>query len=511
MSANPGNVSKSNPVERIVIVGGGSAGWMAAASICNATQSGCEVVLVESEKIGTIGVGEATIPYIKRLNRELGIEEAVFLRETKGSFKLGIEFINWKNDNHRYFHPFGRHGAEFDRVQMHHFWIKAQQEGLVKPFDEYSMCWGAAQLNRFEHPMPDPRNIRSTFDYAYHFDAGLYAQYLSKFALSKGCVRYEGIVVNVNQDSQSGLIKSIQLDSGQDIHGDFFIDCTGFRGVLIEQTLKTGYENWNHWLPANRAVAMACQHSEENFTPYTKSTARSAGWQWRIPLQHRVGNGFVYCSEYIEDELAAEKLIQSLEGNALTEPNFLRFETGRRRKFWNKNCLSLGLSAGFMEPLESTSLHLIHIGIARFLALFPSKGENWLSAEEYNRLTTLEYEWIRDFLILHYFANERKSGELWEYTRSMNIPESLKYKMDQFRSNGVLVSSGLELFSNPSWLAVYFGQGIMPQRYDPLVDIRKVDGVKYLKSIKGSIDEAAKVMPTHLQYLNKFVGVKPLN
>ena len=500
--------SQSNPVERIVIVGGGSAGWMAAAAVCNVVQSGCEVVLVESEKIGTVGVGEATIPYIKRLNRELGIEESVFLRETKGSFKLGIEFLNWRNDSHRYFHPFGRHGAEFDRVQLHHYWMKANQEESVEPFDEYSMCWGAAQRNRFEHPMSDPRNIRSTFDYAYHFDAGLYARLLCKYAQSKGCVRHEGIVVDVKQEGETGLIQSIVLDSGMEVHGDFFIDCTGFRGVLIEQTLKSGYESWRHWLPADRAVAVACQHSEENFTPYTRATARSAGWQWRIPLQHRVGNGFVYCSEYIEDERAAEKLLQSLEGPDLTTPNFLRFETGRRKKFWNKNCLSLGLSAGFMEPLESTSLHLIHIGIARFIALFPSKGENRLSAEEYNRLTTLEYEWIRDFLILHYFANDRKSGELWAYTRNMEIPDSLTYKMDQFKTNGVLVSSGLELFSNPSWLAVYFGQGIMPQRYDPLVDIRNVDGVKYLKSIKGSIDEAAEVMPSHTHYLSQLIGAK---
>lgn len=505
MKRNFNNTCESNPIERLVIVGGGSAGWMAAAAICNAVQSGCEVVLVESEQIGTIGVGEATIPYIKRLNRELGIEESVFLRETKGSFKLGIEFINWKNDNHRYFHPFGRHGAEFDRVQLHHYWIKAQREGQAESFDEYSMCWGAAKRHRFEHPMSDPRNIRSTFDYAYHFDAGRYAQFLSKYAQSKGCKRHEGIVVDVTQDNVSGLIESITLDNGTKIDGDFFIDCTGFRGVLIEQTLKTGYENWSHWLPADRAVAVACEHSEENFTPYTKATARSAGWQWRIPLQHRVGNGFVYCSNYIEEQQAADELLSSLEGDVKTKPNFLKFVTGRRKKFWHKNCLSLGLSAGFMEPLESTSLHLIHIGIARFLALFPSKGENRLSSEEYNRLTALEYEWIRDFLILHYFANDRQTGELWSYTRNMEIPDSLKYKIDQFQMNGVLVSSGLELFSNPSWLAVYFGQGILPQRYDPLVDIRKVDGERYLKSIKGSIDEAAKVMPSHLKYLKQII------
>ncbi|MEO0712796.1 MAG: tryptophan halogenase family protein [Pseudomonadota bacterium] len=504
MQNQSANEHTSKPLDRIAIIGGGSAGWMAAAAICNAVNGGCEIVLVESEAIGTVGVGEATIPYIKRFNAELGIDERTFLRETKGSFKLGIEFVNWTKDSHRYFHPFGRYGADFDRVQFHHYWLKAAQDGLADPFEEYSMCWGAAKRGRFEHPMSDRRNIRSTFDYAYHFDAGLYARFLRRYAEARGCHRVEGKVVSVEQDSETGAIQSVTLEDGQAVAADFFIDCTGFRGLLIEGALGTGYEDWSHWLPADRAVTAACTHGGDGFTPYTRSTARDAGWQWRIPLRHRTGNGYVYCSQYTDDETATETLLSNLDNEALTDPRLLRFRTGRRNKFWNKNCLAIGLSAGFMEPLESTSLHLIHIGIARFLALFPSKGDNTLSEQEYNRLTAEEYEWIRDFLILHYKANSRTQGDLWRYVRNMPIPEALTYKVEQFQKNGRLVSSGLELFANPSWLAVFLGQGIYPERYDPLTDLRGVDGSQYLPGIRKAIDEAAEAMPSHADYIARY-------
>ncbi len=498
--------ASSEALRKLVIVGGGSAGWMAAAAISNTVRGGCEIVLVESEEIGTVGVGEATIPYIRRFNADLGIDEATFIRETQGSFKLGIEFVNWTTDNHRYFHPFGTFGAEFDKVPLWQHWRKVHGEGQADALEEYSMCWGAAKAGRFEHPMTDRRNIRSTFDYAYHFDATLYARFLRRYAEARGVKRVEGRVGHVELDGETGFIESLTLEDGQTIAGDFFIDCTGFRGILIEQMLKTGYEDWSHWLPCDRAVAVPCETGGDGFTPYTRSTARPAGWQWRIPLQHRTGNGHVYSSRFMEQGTATDILMSNLDGPALAEPRHLQFTTGRRKRFWNRNCVAIGLSAGFMEPLESTSLHLIHIGIARFLALWPNRDASPLSAAEYNRLTGEEYEWIRDFLILHYHANSRTEGELWRYVREMEIPDNLAWKLEQFRHNGRLVSPGQELFTNPSWLAVLIGQDVMPERYDTLLDLRDVDGAKYLAGIRNAIGEAAQVMPTHAEFVSRLVG-----
>lgn len=496
-----GQDKAAQPVKSIVIVGGGSAGWMAAAAISNATKGQCKIQLVESEAIGTVGVGEATIPYIKRFNAELGIDEATFVRETQGSFKLGIEFVNWTRNDHRYFHPFGQFGAQFDSVPLYQYWLKARQTGEVAELEEFSMCWGAAKAGKFSPPTKDSRNIQSTFDYAYHFDAGLYAKFLRGYAEQRGVTRHEGKVSDVTVDPQTGFVQSVQLEDGRTISGEFFIDCSGFRGLLTEQTLKTGYEDWTHWLPCDRAMAVPCEHGGDGFIPYTRSTARTAGWQWRIPLQHRTGNGYVYCSRHLNDDEAAQTLLDNLDGKALADPRPLRFTTGRRKKFWNGNVVAIGLAAGFLEPLESTSLHLIHIGIMRFLALFPHTDGSPLSQEEYNRLTTEEYEWIRDFLILHYWANARTDGELWRECREMSLPESLKYKIDQFQENGRLVSTGLELFTNPSWLAVFLGQAVMPKRYDPLVDLRGVDGPRYLAGIQRAITEAASGMPSHADFV----------
>lgn len=493
-------------IRKLVICGGGSAGWMAAAAISNALKGACEITLIESDAIGTVGVGEATIPYIKGFNRELGIDEATFLRETNGSFKLGIEFVDWHRPGHSYFHPFGTYGADFDRAPLYQYWRKAHALGEAGELQDYSMCWGAARRNKFRHPLSDRRNIQSTFDYAYHFDATLYAAFLRKFSEAQGVKRVEGKIEQVALHPETGFIESVSLGGGRTIQADFFIDCTGFRGVLIEGAMETGYEDWSHWLPCNRAVTAPCETGGDGFTPYTRATAREAGWQWRIPLQHRTGNGHVYCSDYISDEAAADMLLANLDGPALADPRFLKFVTGRRKQFWNKNCLAIGLAAGFMEPLESTSLHLIHIAITRFLALFPLQDASPLSAQEFNRLTHEEYEWIRDFLILHYVANDRKGGELWRYCREMSIPEPLQYKIDQFRQNGRMVSAGPELFANPSWLAVFIGQGVYPERYDPLVDLRGVDGTRYLKGIKAAIDESAAEMPTHADYVARLVA-----
>ena len=402
----------SEPLRHIAVIGGGSAGWMAAASLANALQGECRITLVESDAIGTVGVGEATIPPIKLFNNRLGIAENDFIRATQGSFKLGIQFIDWGRKGHAYFHPFGPFGADFDMVPLHHYWLREREAGDSTSLDEYSMAWAAASRNRFDRPARDPRMVQSTFDYAYHFDAGMYAAYLRRYAEQRGVVRVEGRIESVARDAESGRIARVSLEDGQTIEAEFWLDCTGFRGLLIEDTLATGYEDWTHWLPCDRAAAVQCTHGGE-FTPYTRSTARAAGWQWRIPLQHRIGNGYVHCSEFISEDEAAQVLLDNLDGEPITDPRILRFKTGRRKKFWNSNCVAIGLAAGFMEPLESTSLHLIQTGISRFLALFPDRGIDPLAVEEYNRLTTLEYETIRDFLILHYHATERDDTELW--------------------------------------------------------------------------------------------------
>ncbi len=489
------------PLKSIVIVGGGSAGWMTAAALSQAVGQSCTITLVESEAIGTVGVGEATIPPIRHFNQRLGIDEATFVRETQGSFKLGIEFVDWGKLGHSYFHPFGQYGAEFDSVPFYHHWMREYLEGRVEgPIDDFSMCWAMAKAGKFAHPSPDRRLIQSTFDYAYHFDAGLYAAYLRRYAEARGVTRVEGKVVDVSLRGEDGFIEAVTLDSGARIEGEFFIDCSGFRGLLIEEALHAGYDNWQHWLPCDRAVAVPCEKGE--FTPYTRSTAREAGWQWRIPLQHRTGNGYVHCSQFISEDEAAETLLANLDGKPLADPRPLRFVTGKRRKFWEKNCVAIGLSAGFMEPLESTSLHLIQYGILRLLALLPDNAMSPLLAREYNAQTSREYELIRDFLILHYKACERDDSELWRYCAAMPIPDTLQYKIDHFRSSGMLVAESQELFANPSWIAVYLGQGIVPQRAPALASMRgDVPVAQRLQQVRQAMDEAVATMPTHGEFI----------
>jgi tryptophan halogenase len=498
------------PLKSIVIVGGGSAGWMTAAALAEAVGRSCAITLVESEAIGTVGVGEATIPPIRHFNARLGIDEATFVRETQGSFKLGIEFVNWGKLGHRYFHPFGQYGAEFDSVPFYHHWMREWLEGRIEgPIDDFSMCWAMARAGKFAHPSPDRRMIQSTFDYAYHFDAGLYAAFLRRYAEARGVVRREGKVVDVALRGEDGFIDAVTLDSGDRIAGEFFIDCSGFRGLLIEEALQTGYDNWQHWLPCDRAVAVPCERGE--FTPYTRSTARSAGWQWRIPLQHRTGNGYVHCSQFISADEAARTLLDNLDGKALADPRPLSFVTGKRRKFWDKNCVAIGLSAGFMEPLESTSLHLIQYGILRLLALLPDSAMSPLLAREYNAQTSREYELIRDFLILHYKASERDDSELWRYCAAMPIPDSLQYKIDHFRTHGMLVADGQELFANPSWIAVYLGQGITPRQAPALSRMRPgVPVAERMAQIAQAMEAAVAAMPEHGEFIARHCPAPPL-
>jgi tryptophan 7-halogenase len=495
----------SNPdrhIRSIVIVGGGSAGWMTAAALSNSVQHNCTITLIESEEIGTVGVGEATIPAIRTFNNALGIDERDFVKATQGSFKLGIEFIDWGKLGNRYFHPFGTHGRPFDVVNPHHYWLRARAQGETSPLDEHSMAWQMAKSARFAPPNPDPRNVMSTFDYAYHFDAGLYARFLRQYAEKRGVVRIEGKIGSVQQDSETGYVSSVTMEDGRVFAADLFADCSGFRGLLIEGALQTGYEDWTHWLPCDRAVAMPCASAGE-LLPYTRSTAREAGWQWRIPLQHRTGNGYVYCSKYISDEDAAATLAANLDGEALGDPRPLRFTTGRRKKIWNKNVVAIGLSSGFLEPLESTSLHLIQAGISKLLAFFPDRDFDPLGTAEFNRIAEAEVERIRDFIILHYKLTVRDDAPLWRYCAAMDVPETLQLKIDNFRKYGRLIAREMDLFAPDSWLAVQVGQLNFPERTDPLADHRGIDGREWLGKLRAAMTTEASRVPKHSEFIDR--------
>jgi len=493
--------SDNKTIEKILIIGGGSAGWMTAAALSNSLNK-CQIELVESDNIPTVGVGEATIPPIKQFNHSLGIDERQFMAATQATFKLGIQFENWAIGNDSYFHPFGTFGADFDHIALHQYWLKEKIQGDTTPLDDYCMAWAAAKRNRFGKPAQDRRLVQSTMDYAYHFDAALYAEFLRNYSERKGVSRTIGTVKAANKDPENGYVTSVLLENGRQLEADFFIDCSGFKGLLIEEELNTGYEHWNKWLPCDRAVAVQSE-SNSILRPYTKSIAHDAGWSWRIPLQNRTGNGSVYSSQHLSDDKAAQRLLSQLDTPAIGEPKFLQFKTGHRKKFWNKNVVSIGLSAGFMEPLESTSLHLIQTGITRFLSLYPNRTDNSLNEAEYNRITKSEYEGIRDFLILHYHANKRPE-EFWEQVASMEIPENLRWKMEHFKSNGRLVSHGNELFANPSWLAVYIGQDVFPSTYDPIVDERtSINASRTLAGLKRVINESADALPTHAEFISR--------
>ena len=491
-----------NSIRSVVIVGGGTAGWMTAAALANAIRTGCSITLIESEEIGTVGVGEATIPPIRTFNEALGIAENDFVAATQGSFKLGIQFIDWGQQNHAYFHPFGTYGRNFDFLPLHQYWLAAQARGEAPELDELCMAWAAAKRGKFAPPSPEQRNVLSTYDYAYHFDAGLYAQFLRRYAEARGVVRVEGKVGDVGLDGATGRVSHVTMADGRRIEGDLFVDCSGFRGLLIEGALKTGYQDWSHWLPCDSAFAVPCEKVGAP-TPYTRSTAREAGWQWRIPLQHRTGNGHVFCSQFISDDEAAGVLMANLDGKALADPRKLTFTTGRRNLFWNKNVVAVGLSGGFMEPLESTSIHLIQAAIAKLIAFFPDRNFDPLVIDEYNRLAIAEFERIRDFIILHYKLTSRTDSELWRYCAAMDVPETVTWKVEHFRRNGRLVQRDADLFGPPSWLAVHIGQGNLPQGADPLLPLRGTDHAEYLRKLEGALARAAEAMPDHGDYIAK--------
>jgi tryptophan 7-halogenase len=489
-------------VRSIAIVGGGTAGWMAAAILARRLGPRFGPIrVIESPEIGIIGVGEATIPPIRLFNKALGIDEDEFLRRTRGTIKLGIEFKDWSRQGHTYFHPFGAHGTHLQQVTIHQDWLAVRASGTAGSFEDYSVNTVAAGLGRIPPCRGGNDSLAAVCAYAFHFDAALYAEYLRGYAMARGVSRIERKVVRVELRGEDGFIRALHLDDGQQVEADLFIDCSGFRGLLIEQALHTGYEDWTQWLPCDRAVAVPCE-SAGPLTPFTRSTARAAGWQWRIPLQHRIGNGYVYCSRYISDDEAAATLLANLDGKPLAQPRLLRFTTGRRKRFWNKNCIALGLASGFLEPLESTSIHLIQRGLTHLLNLFPDRTFAPVVAYEFNRLATNEYERIRDFIILHYRATSRTDAPLWNYCRNMEIPEPLAYKIRHFRNSGRVVRYGGDLFATPNWLAVLMGQEIWPERHDPLADQRDAVTVQaQLQQIRAAVRQAAEAAPRHEDYI----------
>jgi len=497
-------------VKSICILGGGTAGWMTAAGLSNKFKDlDVDITLVESDQIGTVGVGEATLPHIRFFNNALGIDERDFMRATRATFKLGIEFCDWGQLGDSYIHPFGDYGEPIDGVDYHHFWLRLWQKGHKTRLSDHSFPILAAEAGKFQHPGQDVMKIGSNFGYAYQFDSGLYAKFIRKYSEARGVTRIEGKAVDVSQNAESEHVESVTLENGDIIEADLFIDCSGFRGVLIEQTLETGYDDWSEWLPCNRAVAVQCE-SRGPSLPYTRATARSAGWQWRIPLQHRTGNGYVYWNEYISDDEATAQLISTLEGPAITEPKQLYFKTGKRKKLWNKNVIAIGLSGGFLEPLESTSIHLIQEGITALIELFPDTNFKASDADEYNRRMDLNFDRVRDFLLLHYVATQRDDSPMWRYFRDMTLPDSLQEKMEAWMNRGYLLRYEHGVFLPPSWVAVMAGQNLMPQGYDIRANKLPLDDVRSkIETVIADSRAAVGNTPDHAAYLKSFGALAP--
>lgn len=492
------------PLRKVLIAGGGSAGWMTAALFSRLFQGLYEITLVESEEIGTVGVGEATIPAIKKFNELLGLDEDEFLRRTQGSFKLGIQFKDWSHPGSSYIHGFGVIGQDLGWLRCHQYWLRMKELGQAGDFSQLSINTAAALENRFLRARPEMGDSPiAHIAHAFHFDASLYARFLSGYAQERGVRRREGRIVDVTLRGEDGFVQSVTLADGAVLEADLFIDCSGFRGLIIEQAMKTGYEEWTHWLPCDRAIAVPCDRSED-FTPYTRSTARPAGWQWRIPLQHRTGNGHVYSSQHMDDAEAERILLANLDGAQRAEPLRIRFVTGKRKKIWNRNCVAIGLASGFLEPLESTSLHLIQSAIIRLVRLLPDAGFDPAGIDEFNRQTDFEYERIRDFVILHYKATQRDDTAFWRYCRDMEVPATLQRKIDLFSANGRVFREDDELFTEESWIQVFLGQGVTPRAYDPLVRV-KTDAqiAQYLENIQTVVGKCVRVMPSHAEFVAK--------
>ena len=485
-------------VKRVVIAGGGTAGWCAAAALSRQLGALIEVVLVESDAIGTVGVGEATIPTIRTFHQFLGIDEREFLRATSATFKLGIAFENWGQVGDRYVHSFGEVGHGTWMGGFQHFWLQAREAGFAEPIGAYSLEHEAAEAGRFA------TGDQSALSYAYHLDATGYARFLRAIAESSGAERKEGRIARVERDGQSGDLTALVLESGERVAGDLFVDCTGFRALLIEEALETGFDDWSHWLPTDRALAVQTEATGPA-VPYTRAIAHDAGWRWRIPLQHRIGNGLVYSSAHLSDDAAHDALIAGIEGDRRTDPRLIRYRTGQRRKAWNANCIALGLSSGFVEPLESTSIHLIMIGVTRLMQLFPFEGVSHALRDRYNDLAEREIEGVRDFIILHYHLTQRGDSEFWKSRRTMAIPDSLAHRIALFRESAQAFQASDELFRVDSWLQVMLGQGLEPQGYHHMGKIMPPDRLKAaLESMRSNIADAVGAMPTHQAFLDRY-------
>lgn len=492
-------------IRRVVIVGGGTAGWMTAAALSVVLdKQRCSIELIESDAIGIVGVGEATIPAIHDFNRKVGLDEQELMRATSATFKLGIEFVNWCKQGDAYMHPFGRYGFDINGVAFHHYLVDQRQRGNDVPFGEFCIPFVAGKLGRFAMPQTDPRSVLSTYSYAYHFDASLYAKYLREVTEQRGVVRTEGRIVDVALRAADGFIEAVILESGQRIEGDLFIDCSGFRALLIGDALGVDYESWRHWLPCDRAVALPSRNPDV-LEPYTRATAHSAGWQWRIPLQHRTGNGHVYSSDHMSDDEATAIALEHLETEAIDEPRYLKFVAGKRQRMWHRNCVAIGLSGGFLEPLESTSIYLIQAAIMKLIERFPDQGFCANDIADFNAQIERHFCQIRDFIILHYKATRRDDSDFWNYCRTMAIPESLEYRMRVFRESGRVVYSKRELFIETNWIAVLLGQDVIPQQTDLRVSCTPPDRIALqMRQMHEVMKMAAASLPTHAETVARY-------
>ena len=494
-------------IKTVVIVGGGTAGWMAAAALSRMLGSACLIRLVESEMIGTVGVGEGTIPHIRQFNSLLQIDEAEFVRKTQGTFKLGVQFNDWGRLGESYVHGFGNGiGRSLGLLPFHQYWLKAVRAGNAQEIGAYVLSALAAPRGKFMVAATDVPQSSPLADiaYAYHIDASLYARMLRTHAEQRGVRRTEGTITRVALDPESGFVDALELKSGETIKGDLFVDCSGFRALLIEEALETGYVDFTQWLPCDRAYAVASE-SVGPPTPYTRASARDAGWQWRIPLQHRTGNGYVYSSAHISDDEAAATLLRHLDGPAMGDPRLLRFTTGRRSKLWNRNVVAIGLSSGFLEPLESTSIYLIQSGIMKLLGLFPRSGISSVLVDRYNELMGFDFDRVRDFLVLHYHATRRDDTAFWRRCRDMPIPVELQATIDLFRDSGRFHRNGEEMFAEMSWVQVMLGQGIVPDNYHPLVDqVPDEELAMFIANVGRTIANCVDVMPPHQAFIDRY-------
>lgn len=488
---------------RIVVLGGGTAGWMTAAALGRLLPRIASVVLIESEEVGIVGVGEATLPHLRDFITRLRIDEKEFMQATAATFKLGIEFSGFGAIGERYIHPFGTFGRELGGVGFHHFWLRSRRVENAGEIGAYSLGVRAAQLNRFEHPGSPDLSLESSYGYAYQFDATRFGPFLRTIAEADGVARIEGKVIAIERDESSGDVRGLRLDSGEIINGDLFIDCSGFRSLLLGEALVEPWEDWSHWLPCDRAAALPCEPDDIMVVePYTRAVAMPAGWRWRIPLQHRVGNGYVYSSSHLSDDQACSEIQDAVEGKALADPRVLRFRAGRRKRSWVRNVVAIGLASGFLEPLESTSIYLVQMAIDRLIDLFPIGGITEHDRDEFNHLVDMEYDRIRDFLILHYHATRRDDSEFWNHVRTMEIPESLAEKMRFWRKTARVERYSEGLFLEPSWVAVYLGQGIFPSSYDQRADIPDKNRLAAaMAELRAEVDRLAHLMPLHHQQL----------